>query len=460
MVENGIITACGTSLGGDDGIAVAMAMAILDSNSIIHPPLEVVITSDEEIGMLGAEALDCSDLKGKLLLNVDSEEEGIFLSGCAGGATVTAHLPVTMVKMPASSGKVENPPHLKDLTEDNAGSLISDNAKNNYRSQNPACPVKGRLVVSGLTGGHSGSEIDKGRANAFVLLARALDDIRQTAEKNNSALYLSTLSFSYSASVSPPKKKLFSKDICRKVTEQTAGLEKIFKNEFHKTEKNLSLQLILTEFHPETKTASQGITSEMHPSSDLSDYEMILNTGSEDCIFMDEVSTNKAIDMLLLLPNGIQKMSMDIPGLVQTSLNMGILETDENEVRVSFSARSSVSSEKMEMIRRIGVLMKLMGGTVSVKGDYPAWEYKEESELRPVMEEVFEQQYGRKPKWEMIHAGVECGIFSSKIKGLDAVSFGPDLKDIHSPRESMDIASVKRTWDYLLAVLKALAGMK
>lgn len=408
--NDGIITAKGTSLGGDDGIAVAMAMAILDSDKITHPPLEVIITSDEEIGMLGAAALDLNDVKGKILLNLDSEDEGFLLVSCAGGATVTTHMPVSFT-------------HHDDPEKEGL--------------------ITGRLEISSLTGGHSGVEIDKGRANAFVLLSRALDGLRLNAVENGASFYLSRLFGGGKDNAIPDSAyAIFSvkpgnaESLTDKMNDYITNCEKIFKNEFKNTDKDLSLKLTFPGGFP-----ADGI--------------------------MDERSTDRVIDMLRLLPNGIQNMSTDIPGLVQTSLNMGILKTlkgskakadgsDTGEVAVSFSVRSSVSSQKQEMIRRIRILMDVLGGSMSITGDYPAWEYMPDSKLRPVMEEVFEKQYGKKPVWQAIHAGVECGIFASKIKGLDAVSFGPDMKDIHSPRESMDSKSVKRTWDYLLAVLEKL----
>lgn len=400
-IKDGSVTARGTSLGGDDGIAVAMALAILDSDTIKHPPLEVVITSDEEIGMLGAQALDCSDLKGTLLLNIDSEDEGRLTLGCAGGATVTAHLPVEREKTCAEA--------------------------------------RCKLTISGLTGGHSGVEIDKERANAFVLMARTLDNIRQTAAQDDADLHLTTLYGGGKDNAIPVaceaefiiclKDTAETDDIIDKISTCILQSEKTFQNEYHVTDKNLSLQFVRQE----------NIASE-----------------TNSVLPLDKASTDKVIDMLLLLPNGVQRMSTDIPGLVQTSLNMGILKTTENEVEVSMLVRSSVESEKYDVIRRIRILMDMLGANISISGDYPGWEYKEDSYLRPVMVSVFEKQYGRKPVLETIHAGVECGLFASKIQNLDAVSFGPDLKDIHSPKEAMDIASVKRTWDYVLGVLKAL----
>ena len=169
---------------------------------------------------------------------------------------------------------------------------------------------------------------------------------------------------------------------------------------------------------------------------------------------MDKASTEKALCMLTCLPNGIQAMSMDIPGLVQTSLNLGILDTGREELAATFCVRSSLGSQKEMLHRRLRTLMAQLGGTVSISGDYPAWEYRQDSPLRDLMTEVFWEQYGSAPQIEAIHAGVECGILAGKLPGLDCVSIGPNLLDIHTPRERMEIASVQRVWQFVLEVLK------
>ena len=169
---------------------------------------------------------------------------------------------------------------------------------------------------------------------------------------------------------------------------------------------------------------------------------------------MDKASTERAVCLLTCLPNGIQAMSMDIPGLVQTSLNLGVLTTTEDCLTATFCVRSSVGSQKTMLHRRLRALMAQLCGTAEISGDYPAWEYRPDSPLRDLMTEVFREQYGREPQIEAIHAGVECGILAGKLPGLDCVSIGPDLLDIHTPRERMDIASVQRVWQFVLEVLK------
>ncbi|MCR5283768.1 MAG: aminoacyl-histidine dipeptidase [Lachnospiraceae bacterium] len=399
-VHDGLVTAKGTSLGGDDGIAVAMALAILDDPTIPHPPLEVVITVDEEVGMLGAAGIDLSEVKGRRLLNIDSEDEGYLLLGCAGGATVTTTL---------------------------TGERITDAGK-----------LSGvfELVISSLVGGHSGVEIDKGRANGCVLLGRAAEGLSDTAAKCGAALLCQSLEGGGKDNAIPTAatlrfflrgKQADTDRVWEQLLEETKRWQEIFKREYAATEPSLVLTLTKTE-----------------------------DAKGRELLPFDEAFTKKLISLLRLVPNGIQSMSRDIPGLVQTSLNLGILKTAENTVSASYLVRSSLESEKREVIGRISALIKLLGGQMDVAGEYPAWEYKQESPLRELMKEVFFEQYNREPVLQTIHAGVECGIFAQKIEDLEAVSFGPDLTDIHSPKEAMDIASVQRTWKYLLEVLRKM----
>ncbi len=388
-VNDGIITADGTTLGGDDGIAVAYMLAILDSDDIPHPPLECVFTVDEEIGMLGAAALDMSRLKGKYLLNIDSEDEGHILVSCAGGATVKAHIPYNM-----------------EINESAGRKLI-------------------RLTVSGLAGGHSGVEIDKGRANSNVILGRALNRLKTI----DPTLRIVSLNGGLKDNAIPRSSTAFIliNDITG-VTFALKELEKELNNVFKNTDPDIKLTL-------ENMELGGNIISNRN---------------------MDNDSTERVITALYNMPNGIIRMSFDTPGLVETSLNLGILETSDGDVSLTFSVRSSVESEKNELINRIKNLTAYLGGIATISGEYPAWEYKKDSRLRDIMAETFTEIYGHPPIIESIHAGVECGLFAGKIPGLDAVSFGPDMKDIHTPKESMDIESVRRTWEYLLKVLERL----
>ena len=388
-LEGSIISAEGTTLGGDDGIAVAYMMAILDSEDISHPALECVFTVDEEIGMLGAAALDMSKLQGKYMINLDSEDEGHILASCAGGATVTAHIPFDT-----------------EINEDMDKHLV-------------------RLTVSGLLGGHSGQEIDKGRANACVTLGRVLYSLKRA----DNSLRLVSLKGGLKDNAIPRSAVayMYIKDktgLAFSVKEIQAKLS----NEFRLTDPDINLSIEYIDL------GGSMVSSKV----------------------MNADSTDRVISALYTFPNGIQSMSFEIPGLVETSLNLGILETKDGDVCMSYSVRSSVNSRKTELIDRIKALTNVFDGIVTVNGEYPAWEYKPESKLRDTMVEAYTALYDQYPIVESIHAGVECGLFASKIPGLDAVSIGPDMKDIHTPNESMDAESVKRTWEYVLRVLEIL----
>ena len=385
QLNDNIITADGTTLGGDDGIAIAYTLAILASDDIPHPPIEAVFTVDEEIGMLGASALDPSPLKSRIMFNIDSEEEGYLLTSCAGGICTIANLPITRKKRTG---------------------------------------IKATLTVTGLLGGHSGVEIDKGRANACMLLGRTLYQLQKGIAFNlisvNGGLKDNAIPREAVAEILVET----SRDV-DKLTACVAALNTIYSNEYALTDPSVLVQL-----ETDSKASSNQI--------------------------MTEDSTNKVIASLVNLPNGIQRMSYDIEGLVQTSINLGILKTTASEVIFSFALRSSVETEKAELVSRITSLIEIFGGTVKCAGNYPAWEYRKDSPLRDLMVEVFEEQYGKKPVIQAIHAGLECGLFCGMLPGLDCISYGPDMKDIHTPQESMDVNSVLRTWNFTLEVLKRL----
>lgn len=377
-VDGDFMYAKGTTLGGDDGIAVAMALALLDSRDLPHPRLEVVLTVDEEVGMLGAAALDVSPLRGKTLINLDSEEEGVFTVSCAGGNRTECILPVKREPFP--------------------GAVLT-------------------VSVGGLTGGHSGTEIHRGRANANVLLGRAL-----RAASVRTQLRLGEAAGGSKDNAIPTESRaqiVVSDEAAARAA--LGELEAALRREYRTTDPELFLRAEPSQW-------------EGNP--------------------MDRTSTERAVCLLTCLPNGVQAVSGDIPGLVQTSLNLGILTTGAEELRACFSVRSSLGSQKEALKDRLTCLTQALGGRTQYSGDYPAWEYKEDSLLRDRMVQVFREQYGRAPKVEAIHAGVECGLLAGKIPGLDCVSMGPDLLEIHTPRERMSISSVQRVWAFLLEVLK------
>lgn len=376
------IWANGTTLGGDDGIAVAYALALLEDADIPHPPLECVFTVDEEIGMEGAEALDTSVLKGKILINADSEDEGILTVSCAGGATSSLLLPVEI-----------KPAEGKGL----------------------------HIYVDGLLGGHSGQEINKGRANANIVMGNLLDKL------------LKQLPFRLVYVRGGQKDNAIPRYHMSKIIVAENRIDDAVK-----AVDDIAKELLAAL--PKTETQAT-ITSEVCPCRGKA---------------MDIASTRKVIGLLNAVPNGVQKMSADIEGLVQTSLNMGILKTEGELVTMTFSVRSSVNEEKQELIAKLRQAGEQFGAEYRQSGEYPAWEYRKESRLRDIMVDTFDELYGRKPVIEAIHAGLECGLFCDKIEGLDAVSFGPDMQDIHTTREHLNVASAARTWDYLLAILEKL----
>ena len=380
-VDGDFVRAKDTTLGGDNGIAVAMAMAILEDKTLSHPRVEAVFTVDEEIGLLGAGSIDVSPLKGKTMINIDSEDEGIFTVSCAGGNSTICRLPINGKKYEGAAYALE---------------------------------------ITGCKGGHSGVEIDKGRCNPNVLMGRLLQDIQRGA-----SLQIVSVDGGLKDNAIPVQSKAVI--VCDQEIVLKASLDQmqvVFANEYAGTDPDIQITL--------TREDNAKVT------------------------VMDEAPTQKVICLLSCMPNGVQKMSMDIAGLVQTSLNIGIVETHEEYFRMSFCVRSSVDSEREMLNRRIGTMMTQLGGTMEIDGAYPGWEYKKDSRLRDLMVDVFKAQYGKEPTVEAIHAGLECGMFAGKIPGLDCVSIGPNLDQIHTVRENMSISSVQRVYEFVLEVLKRM----
>ncbi len=380
-VEDGFVKAKGTTLGGDDGIAVAYGLALLEATDIAHPRLELVITVDEETGMDGAYGIDLSMLKGKKMLNIDSDEEGIFLTSCAGGTSVEATIPV---KRTTQTGVVLN------------------------------------VKVDGLFGGHSGAEIHKERGNASILMGRVLNNI--------------------------------ANEVPFGIISLAGGL----KNNAIPRECNASI-LVPEEAVPlvETIIAEQSeIFKKELFASDADVQVTSVNAGVQEASILDFASINQVLCYLRLVPNGVQHMSQAIPGLVETSLNLGIMELKEDVFVTDTSIRSSVGSRKEDLRDKLVNIIELVGGEAEVVGDYPAWEYKAESKLREEIAASYKTVYGKEPVFTAIHAGLECGILSEKIEDLDCVSFGPQNFDIHTPQERLNIESTERVWNFLVEYLK------
>lgn len=374
------VFAKGTTLGGDNGIAVAMAMAILADKTIPHPALEVIITVDEETGMDGAVGIDLSSLSGRTMINLDSEDEGVFTVSCAGGARANISLPVSR------------------------------------RAVYGPCV---RLTVEGLQGGHSGVEIHKNRANANKVMGEFLSRVQELMP-----LCLTKLSGG-------------AKDNAIAHTAQATLV---------------AMGTELTRINDVAK-ALQAEIREQYDEPDALIYGDDVDALGGNALSTED--TAKAIGLLQSAPNGVQSLSEDIDGLVQTSLNLGVVRLEEN-LELTFSVRSSVEQEKRALLNQLRDRAEFYSAGYSERGDYPAWEYRKESPLREKMVEVYRQMYGSDPEVVAIHAGLECGLLAEKLPGLDCVSIGPNMKDIHTSREKLDIASTERLWQYLLAVLKEM----
>ena len=375
------VFAKGTTLGGDDGIAIAYALALLSDESTSHPPLECVFTVDEETGMEGATGIDLSGLKGRTLLNIDSEEEGIFTVSCAGGAKATIMLPVSR------------------------------------RAVYGPCV---KLTVDGLQGGHSGVEIHKNRANANKIMGELLSRIQQMMPLCLTKLEGGT------------KDNAITRSCTATLVAMGSHIERI-------NDVIAQLQKEISEKYDEPELVISGDDVDAFGGNALSTQD-----------------TAKVIGLLCAAPNGVQAWSRDIEGLVQTSLNLGILKLEKDALRMTFAVRSSVNQEKQTLLNQLKELARFYDGEYSQMGDYPAWEYRKDSNLRDTMVKVYRMLFEKEPEVVAIHAGLECGILSDKLPGLDCVSIGPNMRDIHTSRERLEIVSVERTWIFLKEILAAL----
>lgn len=363
-----------TSLGGDDCVAVAMILAVLADKKLPHPPLEAVFTTEEETGMDGAAFLDCSDLKGRRLLNLDSEDEGVFTVSCAGGLRLDCTLPGV----------------LEAVGPDEKGFAVT---------------------ISGLQGGHSGADIHKGRGSANQLMARVL----------------------YSAMERVPGLRLgdirggqFDNVICSRNDAKVsvpAGQAEAFK-------------AFIQEFDGVLKNEYAGCDAGI----------CLTCVPAEVSRALPAKAASDVLHVLLALPQGVQAMSADFPGMVQTSLNLGMIGLEEDGLKFSFSLRSSVETQKEMLLQRIRAIVGFGGGAVSERGRYPAWQYVRESSVRERLLAIYRELTGKEGVAQGIHAGLECGLFAEKLPGLDAVSFGPDIHDIHSPRERLSVPSTARVY--------------
>lgn len=385
-IDGDWLCADGTTLGGDDGAAVAMALAILDSKELKHPRVEFLCTTGEEVGMVGANALkdeDLSMLKGRLMINIDSEEEGVCTAGCAGAGSLIADLPL----------------------------------------ERGECTMERRQIhVHGLEGGHSGAEIHKGRANGHLLAVRAL-----IALSNAGCTRLIAMNGGKMDNVINKESvaAVALGDVAQ-AKEIVARVEEEARNEFALADPDIHIDL-----------------EEIPENAEYADWEPL----TKEC-------SQQAITLLASLPNGVLRMSDAIPGLVETSLSLGIVSTTEDNLHLDSFVRSNVESQLNDVLTRLIWVCEHNGAKAYVYGQYPAWEFVRESSFRDKMQEIWKDMFGKEMEVVSIHAGVECGLLATLLPGLDAVSIGPDLPGVHSVKEKLSIKSTQRIYEFVCRVLE------
>ncbi len=383
-VDGDYIYATGTTLGADNGIAVAYGMAILAANDIKHPAIELLVTTDEEVGMGGTIALDGSLLKGKYLLNIDSEEEGKLLVSCAGGARNELIIPVNFEEMGSDYEAYE-------------------------------------IVLRGLKGGHSGMEIDKQRGNSNKLMGRILDEVNANCD-------IRLISINGGSKVNAIPRECdallaIRKNDVKKLEELVEKWDGILKDEYHANDNGVNVKVVKNE--------------EVHK-------------------VCSKEETFKAIKAINLMPNGVDSYSVEMKGLVQSSTNLGVIHTEDDKIVLAGSTRSSVETLKIKILTQIADIAEVLGLEFEIHAPYPAWQYNPESKIRELCSEVYENMTGKKPEIIAIHAGLECGLLGEKVEGLDMISFGPNMYDVHTPNEHVSISSVKHIWDFLIEILKEI----
>lgn len=383
-IEDDMLYATGTTLGADNGIAVAYCLALLDSEDIPHPPLEILITTEEETGMEGAANLDPKNIEGKILINIDAEEEGVFFVSCAGGLRNRVYIPIKR----------------KEVSQDLLTYMIS---------------------VRGLKGGHSGMDINKERGNANKIMGRILNSLNQ--EYNIELIEVNGGSKMNAIPRESDATILVETHHREDIENSIKKWDRILKNELKTPDPNISVELEYSE-----KLVQKGFTDE---------------------------TKNNVISALVLIPNGVQTMSKDIEGLVQSSTNIGVLKTTEVNVLLESAVRSSVGTLKYDIAETINTMCNTLGFRLENGAEYPAWEYNPDSYIRKKFENVYTKITKKEPKITAIHAGLECGLFGEKFGNhVDMIALGPNMSDVHTPDEHLNIPSTERTWELLCAVLK------
>lgn len=375
-IEDGFIHARNTTLGADDGIGLAMSLAILDDNTLSNPNLEVLVTTDEETGMYGAIGLKDNLITADYMINIDSDAEGSIIASCAGG--YRSRIILNIDKKIASGYKTS-------------------------------------ISVFDLQGGHSGMEIDKNRSNANKVVARVLLELDEEFE-------LVSINGGSAGNAIPKSSEaiIVSKE---NLDNKIADILRDIQQELLSTEPNMKFSVKVLE---------------------------------ENCSEDVYANKDKAINLLNALPDGVQTFSGSIKGLVETSLNLGILTQKDDKLELLSFIRSSSNNYAKYLNKKLESLARVFGAEYSADGHYGAWEYKNESRLREIMVEEYKKQYGKAPEVIALHAGLECGILTAKKPSLDAVSIGATMLDIHTVNERLDIESTKRVYDYVCNVLEAI----
>lgn len=379
--RDGFLEADGTTLGADDGVALAYMLALLDSDEILHPDIELVFTVEEEVGLAGAANFDCSDIKGKYLINLDSEKEGIFVTSCAGAVRNEISLPTT-----------------RERIED-----------------------KQRLTVNlyGLLGGHSGLDVHLGRPNAINLMMRLVLSLGGTVN--------------ISSIDCDGKTNAIARDCTAVLYVEPEGLERAR----HRIEKAVK------EFNDEF----EGIDS----------IKLKIIAGEiETAMCWSKTCHRSTLGSLLMIPNGVVSWSSQIPGLVETSSNPGIVKQEDDRVIVSSCIRSSIGEDRKFIVDKLESAANICMGSSTCSNEYPQWEYREDSKLREFAMQSYRELFRKEAKDSAIHAGLECGFFAGRIPDIDIISFGPDQFDVHTTRERIDIYSLERVWQLLQKLLEKL----
>lgn len=382
------LTAEGTTLGSDNGIGVAAALAAATDPSLIHGPIECLFTVDEETGLTGANNLQPGFITGKYLLNMDSEEDGAFYIGCSGGV-------------------------------DSQGMFSAEytDAPDSYAAY--------QLSISGLKGGHSGLDIDKGRGNAIKMLARTLNNLMQVN------YYLASLEGGSKRNAIPREAEamiLLDPNNLKIAEEIISKTEKELKIEFSRVEPDLKVQL-----HKSNEKTGQVFSKSFH---------------------------TKLIEVLLGLPHGVIEMSMDMPGLVETSTNLATVNKSNGHLVIGTSQRSSIESAKKYIAESVRSVFALAGADIASGDGYPGWKPDLDSAILKTSVNVFKKLFSKEPELKAIHAGLECGILGDKYPGIEMISFGPTIQGAHSPDEKVNIPTVEKFYNLLSAILKEMAQTK